>query len=99
MSVMVAPQTKSPTTGDVPLLRVTDLRAGFGSHAVLHGVELEVREGDIAGVFGLNGAGKSVTMKVLAGLVPAWSGRVEYAGRDITNMSVEERVRTQASVP
>ena len=93
MSVMVAPATRLAQAAEVPLLRVTDLRAGFGSHAVLHGVELEVREGDIAGVFGLNGAGKSVTMKVLAGLVPAWSGRIEYAGRDITNMSVEERVR------
>ncbi len=76
----------------VPLLSATDLHAGFGSHAVLHGVDLEVRDGDIAGVFGLNGAGKSVTMKVLAGLVPAWSGKVEYAGRDITGLPVEERV-------
>jgi branched-chain amino acid transport system ATP-binding protein len=84
-----------PSAGavEVPLLQVHDLHAGFGSHAVLHGVNLEVRDGDIAGVFGLNGAGKSVTMKVLAGLVPAWSGRVEYAGRDITNLPVEERVR------
>ncbi|HXA41513.1 MAG TPA: ABC transporter ATP-binding protein [Candidatus Solibacter sp.] len=76
----------------VPLLSATDLHAGFGSHAVLHGVDLEVRDGDIAGVFGLNGAGKSVTMKVLAGLVPAWSGKVEYAGRDITRLPVEDRV-------
>ncbi len=76
----------------LPLLSASDLQAGFGSHAVLHGVDLEVRDGDIAGVFGLNGAGKSVTMKVLAGLLPAWSGKVEYAGRDITRLPVEDRV-------
>jgi branched-chain amino acid transport system ATP-binding protein len=80
------------TSVDLPLLRVQAIKAGFGSHAVLHGVDLEVRDGDIAGVFGLNGAGKSVTMKVLAGLVPAWSGAVEYAGRDITGMAPEKRV-------
>ena len=59
---------------------------------MLHGVDLEVRQGEIAGVFGLNGAGKSVTMKVLAGLVPARTGRIELDGRDITRTSAEERV-------
>jgi branched-chain amino acid transport system ATP-binding protein len=93
MSVLAAPLPQPTSAIDAPLLRARDLHAGFGSHAVLHGVSLEVRNGDIAGVFGLNGAGKSVTMKVLAGLLPAWSGRVEYAGRDITGISVEERVR------
>jgi branched-chain amino acid transport system ATP-binding protein len=93
MSVLTAPVAQPATDIDVPLLRVRDLHAGFGSHAVLHGVNLEVRDGDIAGVFGLNGAGKSVTMQVIAGLLPAWSGRVEYAGRDITSLPVEERVR------
>jgi branched-chain amino acid transport system ATP-binding protein len=74
------------------LLDVTDVRAGFGSNAVLHGVTMQVREGEIAGVLGLNGAGKSVTMKVLAGVVPMWSGSVALEGRDIGTLSAEERV-------
>ena len=74
------------------LLAARGITAGFGPHRVLHGVDLDVHEGEIAGVFGLNGAGKSVTMKVLAGLVPATSGRVELAGHDITRLTVEERV-------
>lgn len=74
------------------LLEVTDLTAGFGSSQVLHGVSFSVAEGEIAGVFGLNGAGKSVTMKAIAGLVPAWSGRITFAGQDITTMPAEERV-------
>src|SRR5258708_12223524 len=76
----------------VALPSASDVQGGYGSHAVLHGVNREVSDGDIAAVVGLNGAGKSVTMKVLAGLVPAWSGKVEYAGRDITRLPVEERV-------
>lgn len=76
----------------VPLLEVEGLTAGFGSSQVLHGVTFSVAEGEIAGVFGLNGAGKSVTMKVIAGLVPAWSGRVTFDGQDVTSMDAEERV-------
>ena len=74
------------------LLRVEELRAGFGSTTVLHGVDFTVRQGEIAGIFGLNGAGKSVTMKVLAGLVPAWAGSVTFDGVDVTKLSPEKRV-------
>lgn len=75
-----------------PLLQVEDITAGFGSSQVLHGVSFTVGAGEIAGVFGLNGAGKSVTMKTIAGLVPAWSGRVILDGTDITTLLPEERV-------
>jgi branched-chain amino acid transport system ATP-binding protein len=75
-----------------PLLEVTGLRAGFGATTVLHGVEFSVNEGEIAGIFGLNGAGKSVTMKVLAGVVPSRGGRISLAGTDITKLSAEKRV-------
>lgn len=75
-----------------PLLQVDDVTAGFGSSQVLHGVSFTVAEGEIAGVFGLNGAGKSVMMKTIAGLVPAWSGRITFGGTDITNLVPEARV-------
>ena len=74
------------------LLEVHDITAGFGSNQVLHGVSLAVEPGEIAGIFGLNGAGKSVTMKAVAGLVPVWSGRVVFDGTDVTRLSPEERV-------
>jgi branched-chain amino acid transport system ATP-binding protein len=83
-----------------PLLEVNNIRAGFGSQTVLHGVSLAVREGEIAGIFGLNGAGKSVTMKVVAGLVPAWGGTVTLAGTNVTRLAPEDRVaRGIANVP
>ncbi len=65
---------------------------GFGGNTVLHGVDLAVRRGEIAGLLGLNGAGKSVTLKVVAGLQPAWEGRVVLDGDDVTGLTAEERV-------
>lgn len=83
-----------------PLLQVQGLRAGFGAHAVLHGVELEVRRGEIAAILGLNGAGKSVTIKVIGGIVPAWDGQVVLNGEDVTGRTVEQRVHAgMAHVP
>lgn len=74
------------------LLAVEDVTAGFGSTTVLHGLTFSVARGEIAGIFGLNGAGKSVSMKVLAGVVPLRSGRITFDGRDITSTPAEARV-------
>jgi branched-chain amino acid transport system ATP-binding protein len=75
-----------------PILEVAGLETGFGASQILFGVDLTVREGEIAGVLGLNGAGKSVTIKAIAGLVPVWKGAVRLRGRDITNLPAEQRV-------
>lgn len=75
-----------------PILELQDVTAGFGATTVLHGINLTVPKGTIAGIFGLNGAGKSVTMKVIAGIVPARSGKVLLDGEDITTLSPERRV-------
>jgi branched-chain amino acid transport system ATP-binding protein len=82
------------------LLSVEGVTAGFGSNTVLHGVSYTVRKGEIAGIFGLNGAGKSVSMKVVAGVVPARSGEVKLSGQSITRLSPEKRVQQGiANVP
>ena len=74
------------------LLSLSGIEAGFGANLVLHGVDLAVEPGTSVGLFGLNGAGKSVTMKVIAGLVPARAGSVMLADEDITSLSPEQRV-------
>ena len=74
------------------LLEVSDLETGFGASQILFGVSLSVQQGEIAGVLGLNGAGKSVTMKAIAGLIPVWKGAVTLDGVDITSLPAEERV-------
>jgi branched-chain amino acid transport system ATP-binding protein len=75
------------------VLELRDVRAGFGSNTVLHGCSYRVQEFEIAAVLGLNGAGKSVSLKVAAGIVPAWSGQVLLNGEDVTDRSAESRVR------
>jgi branched-chain amino acid transport system ATP-binding protein len=75
------------------LLTLAGIEAGFGSRSILHGVDLSVAAGAAVGIFGLNGAGKSVTMKVVAGLVPARAGTATFAGRDVTRLQTEDRMR------
>jgi branched-chain amino acid transport system ATP-binding protein len=74
------------------LLEVENLRAGYGSVPVLHGVDLSVEEGSNAVLLGLNGAGKSTTMMTLAGLLPVTSGEIRYDGKPLTG-SPGARVR------
>ncbi len=75
------------------MLDVRGLVAGFGSNVVLHGVDLSLEAGSALGLFGLNGAGKSVTMKVIAGLVPSREGTVTFEGNDVTTLQPEDRTR------
>lgn len=75
-----------------PLLVADEITSGFGSTKILHGVNLTVNEGECAAILGLNGAGKSVTMKVLAGLVPSWTGTITLDEARIEKTEVEQRV-------
>lgn len=79
-------------TDSDPMLTLSGITTGFGGNAVLHGVDLVVPRGGVSGVLGLNGAGKSVTMKVVAGVQPAWEGSIVLDGVDVTDMEPEDRV-------
>ena len=65
------------------LLEVRGLRAGYDGVAVLHGVDLEVGEGEIVAVLGSNGAGKSTLNNTLSGLLPPLAGTIRFAGVEI----------------
>ncbi|MFE1797634.1 ATP-binding cassette domain-containing protein [Streptomyces sp. NPDC059517] len=69
------------------------IRAGYGGAAVLRGVDLVVRAGEILVLLGPNGAGKSTTCRVAAGLVSPLSGQVYVAGRDATRDGAVRRSR------
>ncbi|MHB1487361.1 MAG: ABC transporter ATP-binding protein [Acidimicrobiales bacterium] len=75
-----------------PLLSAHGLRSGFGSQTVLHGVDLDVPAGQVTGIFGLNGAGKSVLLKTIAGVVPTWSGSITLGKHRIDQLQPEKRV-------
>ena len=63
------------------LLQVKNLRCGYGSLEVVRGVSLHVRAGEIVGLLGANGAGKSSLLKAIVGLLQPWQGDVRVNGR------------------
>ena len=80
------------------LLAVHALEAGYNpSLPIVHGVSLEVREGEIVCVLGPNGAGKSTLIKAIAGLVTVTSGQVHLGGRDITGLDTHRLVRERVA--
>jgi branched-chain amino acid transport system ATP-binding protein len=74
----------------VSLLDVRDLRAGYGSIRVLHGISFHVDPGEIVVILGANGAGKTTTMKALSGLIPA-QGDIGFAGTVFTRRTATSR--------
>ena len=75
------------------LLKVQGLRAGYGKVPVLHGIDLAVDEGEILGVLGHNGMGKSTLLKTLMGIVPATAGQMVFDGEDLTSLRSSGRAR------
>ena len=74
------------------LLRASGLTAGYGQVTVLHGIDLEVAEGEIVVMLGANGAGKTTTMRSISGTIGR-EGVLEFAGTDITSNSPDSIVR------
>jgi branched-chain amino acid transport system ATP-binding protein len=69
-----------------PLVAVEDLHTYYGKSHILHGVSLHVGKGEVVGLLGRNGVGKSTTLKTIMGLVHPSRGRVLFAGNPITNL-------------
>jgi branched-chain amino acid transport system ATP-binding protein len=74
------------------LLEVEDIHTFYGSIEALQGVSIAVDEGEIVTMIGSNGAGKSTTLRSISGLTPARSGKVVFAGDDITRLPAHEIV-------
>lgn len=65
------------------MLRIENLRAGYEDLQVLHGIDIEVNEGEIVALIGANGAGKTTTLKAISGLVGVSSGSITFEGNSI----------------
>src|SRR5262249_38199655 len=65
------------------MLTLENVHTFYGKSHVLHGVSLEVRPGEVVGLLGRNGVGKSTTLKTIMGLVRPAEGRIVFDGRDI----------------
>jgi branched-chain amino acid transport system ATP-binding protein len=73
-----------------PLLTIEHLSAGYGDVRVLWDISLAIAAGEITCLVGSNGAGKTTLLRTISGLVPATSGRIAFAGADITARAPDE---------
>ena len=76
-----------------PLVRVEDVHTYYGKSHILHGVSLEVRPGEVVGLLGRNGVGKSTTLKTIMGLVLPSEGKVLLDGAAITGLAPHRLAR------
>jgi ABC-2 type transport system ATP-binding protein len=79
--------------GHAAVVVVKDLFRYFGDFAAVNNVSFSVRKGEIFGLLGANGAGKSTTFRMLCGLLPSSSGTLSVAGVDLRTASAEARAR------
>jgi len=76
-----------------PLVQVADVHTYYGKSHILHGVSLEVGPGEVVGLLGRNGVGKSTTLKTIMGLVQPSDGKVLLEGHAITGMPAHKLAR------
>ena len=75
------------------VLETKDLRSGYATGDVLQGVSIGIGGGEVVGVLGRNGVGKSTLMRTLIGLLPVRGGSVLFNGRDIGRDGADRRAR------
>jgi branched-chain amino acid transport system ATP-binding protein len=81
------------TAATQPLIQVEDVHTYYGKSHILHGVSLEVGAGEVVGLLGRNGVGKSTTLKTVMGLVAPSGGTVSLNGIPITGMPAHKLAR------
>lgn len=74
------------------MLTIEGIDAGYGATTILQGVSLEVKAGEVVTIVGANGAGKSTTLRTIAGLITPTAGRISFEGQDITRTAAHEVV-------
>ena len=74
-----------------PVISIKDLVVGFGDQIVLDHLSLDVRKGEILGVVGKSGGGKSVLLRTIIGLLPKWHGKIEVLGVDLDTATEQQR--------
>jgi branched-chain amino acid transport system ATP-binding protein len=80
-------QTAHPESAAQPALVTQDLHAWYGESHILHGIDLEVRPGELVTLLGRNGAGKTTTLKAIMGMVARRTGSVRFEGKEIVQLA------------
>ena len=80
-------------TNAAPLLSIRGLNAWYGESHALHGVDLEVREGETVTLLGRNGVGKTTTLRAIMGLIRKRSGKITFGGKDLMRLPLHGPAR------
>ena len=76
-----------------PVLDVKNLQAWYGESHILHGMNFEVRQGEVVTLLGRNGAGKTSTLKSIMGIIGKRTGSVSFEGKDLIRLPAEKIAR------
>ena len=79
---------------DIPILETRNISASYGKTTVLRNIGLRVEEKEIVAIIGPNGAGKTTLLRTIVGLHKEFTGNVYFVGKEITKLSVSERIKT-----
>jgi branched-chain amino acid transport system ATP-binding protein len=80
-------------TSPAPILEIRDLAAGYGKSEVLHGINMEIRKGEIVTLVGANGAGKSTTLRTIFGLTTLRGGHIRFKNQEVAGHRPHDLVR------
>ena len=76
------------------MLQLDKINAYYGESHILRDVSFTIDSGEVVCLMGRNGVGKTTTLKVLTGLLPARSGRMMFDGKDVTKAPTDQRARS-----
>ena len=80
------------------MLELNDIHARYGAITALRGVSIEVQEGELVALLGVNGAGKSTTLACIAGVLRPWQGEIQFQGGSILGKTPEQIARLGISL-
>lgn len=92
---------KTPTTAAVSstLFAASGLKVSLGQHRILHGIDVAFEPGELFGIIGANGSGKSTCLRSMLGLIPRDAGEIHFLGRSLENHPVQTRARQIGYLP
>jgi len=93
MSLNIEPTTSQSNLSDDTLIEVRHIKKRFGAFYAVKDISFSVKRGEVFGLLGANGAGKSTTFRMLCGLLPVSSGELMVAGHDLRHASASARSR------
>jgi branched-chain amino acid transport system ATP-binding protein len=83
-----------PAAAPRSILDIVGLTSHYGRIQALHGIDLQVGQGQLVALVGANGAGKTTLLRAISGVQPVSAGQILYGGADISRMSPDRRVRS-----